>query len=74
VAPYIRKTLALTSLTSSGRSVGIVRLRAEAMELLFVVNSDNVKVKTNVSETFSVTIVRVDIVNELCCFSYSCDM
>jgi hypothetical protein len=31
VAPSIRKKLALTSLTSGGRSVGIVRLRTEAM-------------------------------------------
>jgi hypothetical protein len=31
---YIRKKLALTSLTSGGRSVGIVRLRTEAMELV----------------------------------------
>jgi hypothetical protein len=29
--PSIRKKLALTSLTSGGRSVGIVRLRTEAM-------------------------------------------
>jgi predicted short-subunit dehydrogenase-like oxidoreductase (DUF2520 family) len=36
VAPSIRKTLALTSLTSGCRSVGIVRLRTEATELLFV--------------------------------------
>jgi hypothetical protein len=32
VAPSIRKTLALTSLTSGGRSVGIVLLRTEATE------------------------------------------
>jgi hypothetical protein len=32
VAPSIRKKLALTSLTSGGPSVGIVRLRTEAME------------------------------------------
>jgi hypothetical protein len=32
VAPSIRKKLALTSLTSYGRSVGIVRLRTEATE------------------------------------------
>jgi hypothetical protein len=38
VAPYTRQKLALTSLTSSGHSVGIVRLRTEATEffLLFV--------------------------------------
>jgi hypothetical protein len=35
VAPSIRKKLALTSLTSGGRSVGIVRLRTEATEFLF---------------------------------------
>jgi hypothetical protein len=33
----IRKKLALTSLTSNGRSVGIVRLRAETTELLFII-------------------------------------
>jgi hypothetical protein len=32
VAPSIRKKLALTSLTSGGRPVGIVRLRTEALE------------------------------------------
>jgi hypothetical protein len=32
VAPSIRKKLSLTSLTSGGRSVGIVRLRTEATE------------------------------------------
>jgi hypothetical protein len=32
VAPSIPKKLALTSLTSGGRSFGIVRLRTEAME------------------------------------------
>jgi hypothetical protein len=35
VAPSIRKMLVLTSLTSSGRSVGIVRLRTEVMEFFF---------------------------------------
>jgi hypothetical protein len=34
LAPSIRKTLALTSLTKGGRSVGIVRLRTEATESL----------------------------------------
>jgi hypothetical protein len=34
MAPSIRKKLALTSLTSDGRPVGIVRLRTEATELL----------------------------------------
>jgi hypothetical protein len=32
VAPYIRKELALTSLTSGGRSIDIVRLRTQATE------------------------------------------
>jgi hypothetical protein len=32
VAPSIRRKLELTSLTSGGRSVGIVRLRTEAKE------------------------------------------
>jgi hypothetical protein len=32
VAPSIRKKLALTSLTSGGRSVSIVRLRTKATE------------------------------------------
>jgi hypothetical protein len=36
VAPSIRKKLALTSLTSGGRSVGRVRLRTEAMEFLLL--------------------------------------
>jgi hypothetical protein len=35
-APSIRKKLALTSLTSCDRSVGIVRLRTEAMDLLLL--------------------------------------
>jgi hypothetical protein len=35
VAPSIRKKLALTSLTSGGRSVGIVHLRTEAAEFNF---------------------------------------
>jgi hypothetical protein len=34
VAPSIRKKLVLTSLTSVGRSVGIVRLRTKATEFL----------------------------------------
>jgi hypothetical protein len=36
VAPSIRKKLALTSLTSGGRSVGVVRLRTEAVEFLSI--------------------------------------
>jgi hypothetical protein len=35
VAPYIRNKLALTSPTSGGRSVGIVRVQTEAMEFFF---------------------------------------
>jgi hypothetical protein len=35
MAPSIRKKLALTSLISGGRSVGMVRLRTEAMEFFF---------------------------------------
>jgi hypothetical protein len=35
VAPSIRKKLAVTSLTSGGRSVGIVRSRAQTMEFFF---------------------------------------
>jgi hypothetical protein len=35
VAPSIGKNLALTSLTSGGRSVGIVRLQTEATEFFF---------------------------------------
>jgi hypothetical protein len=37
VAPSIRKELTLTSLTSGGRSVGIVRSRAQATEFVVVV-------------------------------------
>jgi hypothetical protein len=36
VTPSIRKMLALTSLTSGRCSVGIVRLRTEAMEFFFL--------------------------------------
>jgi hypothetical protein len=35
MAPSIHKKLVLASLTSGGRSVGIVRLRTEAMEISF---------------------------------------
>jgi hypothetical protein len=35
--PVIRKTLELTSLTSGSRSVGIVRSRSKATELLFII-------------------------------------
>jgi hypothetical protein len=45
VAPSIRKKLALTLLTSGGRSVGIVCLRIDAMEFLniciFLKTTDN---------------------------------
>jgi hypothetical protein len=36
VAPSIRKKLALTSSTSGGRSVGIVRSRTHATDLVFL--------------------------------------
>jgi hypothetical protein len=36
VAPSIRKKLTLASLTSGGRSVGIVRFWTEAMEFFFM--------------------------------------
>jgi hypothetical protein len=36
VAPSIRKKLALTSVTSGGRSVGIVRFWTEAMEIFIL--------------------------------------
>jgi hypothetical protein len=36
VAPSIRKELALTSLTIGGRSVGICRLRTEAMDFFYL--------------------------------------
>jgi hypothetical protein len=36
VAPSVRKTLVITSLTSGGRSVGIVRSRTQAMEFSLV--------------------------------------
>jgi hypothetical protein len=35
VAPFIRKKLAITSPTSDGRSVGIVRSRTQTMEFFF---------------------------------------
>jgi hypothetical protein len=38
VATSARKKLALTSLTSGGRSVGIVRLRTEATEFFYDTN------------------------------------
>jgi hypothetical protein len=38
VASSIRKKFALTSLTSGGRSVGIVRLRTEATEFLWPIS------------------------------------
>jgi hypothetical protein len=39
VASFIRKKLALTSLTSGGRLVGIVRLRTEATEFFYPVGT-----------------------------------
>jgi hypothetical protein len=36
VAPYIRKKLAITSPTTGGRSVGIVRSRTQTMEFSLV--------------------------------------
>jgi hypothetical protein len=41
VAPVSAKKLALTSLTSGGRSIGIVRLRIEAMEFVFCIQLAN---------------------------------
>jgi hypothetical protein len=44
VAPSIRKKLALTSLTSGGRSVGIVHLWTEAMEFfLCATHTDDIQ-------------------------------
>jgi hypothetical protein len=36
VAPSIRKKLAITSPTSGGRSVGVVRSRTQTMEFVFI--------------------------------------
>jgi hypothetical protein len=47
VAPSIRNKLALTSLTSGGRSVGIVRLRTEATEIFFYFSSRDLHVFQN---------------------------
>jgi hypothetical protein len=44
VIPYIRKKLALTSPTTGGRSVGIVRSQTKATEFLFVCRIDEVEV------------------------------
>jgi hypothetical protein len=41
VAPYIRKKLALTSPTSDGRSVRIVRSRTEATEYYLLLGHDS---------------------------------
>jgi hypothetical protein len=43
VAPSISKKLAINSLTSGGRSVGIVRLRTEATELVLVGKQNNTR-------------------------------
>jgi hypothetical protein len=40
VAPSIRKTLALTSPTSGGRPVGIVRSQAQATEFFFSITQE----------------------------------
>jgi hypothetical protein len=54
VVPSIRKKLALTSQTSGGRSVGIVRLRTEATEFfiinLHIINRPVFYLKHDVSE------------------------
>jgi hypothetical protein len=39
VAPSIRKKLAITSPTSGGRSIGIVRSRAQTMEFKFIISN-----------------------------------
>jgi hypothetical protein len=41
LAPSIRKKLAITSPTSGGRSVGIVRSRTQTMEFSFVYSTDH---------------------------------
>jgi hypothetical protein len=41
VAPSIRKTLAITSPTSGGRSVGIVRSRTQTMEFFLVMDYED---------------------------------
>jgi hypothetical protein len=43
VAPSIRKKLALTSLTSGGRSVGIVRLPTEATDFFIIIIAIDVR-------------------------------
>jgi hypothetical protein len=40
VAPSIRKKLTITSPTSGGRSVGIVRSRTQTMEISFFLSAD----------------------------------
>jgi hypothetical protein len=54
VAPSIRKKLALTSLTSGGRSIGIVRLRTGAMEFFWYGHKKKKK-KTHNEETCVLT-------------------
>jgi hypothetical protein len=50
MAPFIRKKLALTSPTSSGRSAGIVRSRTQATEFSFLVLQRNLENTFDVSE------------------------
>jgi hypothetical protein len=44
VAPSIHNKLAITSPTSCGRSVGIVRLRTQIMEFSLVLQEDSIKI------------------------------
>jgi hypothetical protein len=56
VASSVRKKLALTSFTSSGRSVGIVHLRTEAMEFFFIVDG-----LVNVPSGYSAHKIRISL-------------
>jgi hypothetical protein len=53
VAPSIRK-LALTSPTSVGRSVGIVRSRTQGSEISFLLHGDTVGERISVSDIFAI--------------------
>jgi hypothetical protein len=53
VAPSIRKKLALSSLTSGGRSVDILRLRIQATEFSFFIQWISMKCSIGVSEEFN---------------------
>jgi hypothetical protein len=69
VAPSIHKKLALTSLTSGGRSVGIVRVRTEATELFIVdVTSVLVAPRRTIAILFSLH-VFVRVIVTLNCYS-----